>query len=217
MASSQSVADFGDRQVSNSVGILGAEVHDLGLIIGHLVVIAGLLRVESVNISNLDILLSLFQIGVNSNIVTIIGAGSGSGDILHNDLGIGVALGNNLLLSIGDLNELGSVLVPHIVKATNSRPIGIVAALDNGGQLLIGVVPGLSSSNGIAVCSSGNVGLVGDGIRRESGGAQCQSHDHGQHSCNDLLHVCFLHKNLFVSSLASPLSPAVYNVNIIML
>ena len=39
--------------------------------------------------------------------------------------------------------------------------------------------------------------------RRESGGAQCQSHDHGQHSCNDLLHVCFLHKNLFVSGSAS--------------
>ena len=54
-------------------------------------------------------------------------------------------------------------------------------------------------------------------IRRERGGAQCQSHDHGQHSCNDLLHVCFLHKNLFVSDLTSPLSPAVYNVNIIML
>ena len=44
--------------------------------------------------------------------------------------------------------------------------------------------------------------------RRERGGAQCQSHDHGQHSCNDLLHVCFLHKNLFVSDLTSPLSPA---------
>jgi len=40
-------------------------------------------------------------------------------------------------------------------------------------------------------------------VRRESGGAQCQSHDHGQHSCNDLLHVCFLHKNLFASGSAS--------------
>ena len=40
-------------------------------------------------------------------------------------------------------------------------------------------------------------------VRRERGGAQCQSHDHGQHSCNDLLHVCFLHKNLFVSGSAS--------------
>ena len=54
-------------------------------------------------------------------------------------------------------------------------------------------------------------------FRSERHGAQCQSHDHGQHSCNDLLHVCFLHKNLFVSDLTSPLSPAVYNVNIIML
>ena len=62
----------------------------------------------------------------------------------------------------------------------------------------------------------GNSALVGD-FRSERHGAQCQSHDHGQHSCNDLLHVCFLHKNLFVSDLTSPLSPAVYNVNIIML
>ena len=45
-------------------------------------------------------------------------------------------------------------------------------------------------------------GTCGNDIR-ESGGAQCQSHDHGQHSCNDLLHVCFLHKNLFASGSAS--------------
>ena len=64
--------------------------------------------------------------------------------------------------------------------------------------------------------ASGIAGITSNRCR-ESGGAQCQSHDHGQHSCNDLLHVCFLHKNLFVSSLTSPLSPAVYNVNIIML
>ena len=64
--------------------------------------------------------------------------------------------------------------------------------------------------------ASGIAGITSNRCR-ESGGAQCQSHDHGQHSCNDLLHVCFLHKNLFVSDLTSPLSPAVYNVNIIML
>ena len=29
-------------------------------------------------------------------------------------------------------------------------------------------------------------------FRSKRHGAQCQSHDHGQHSCNDLLHVCFL-------------------------
>ena len=79
---------------------------------------------------------------------------------------------------------------------------------------------------GYGCCRPGGAAACAGSRACRGRGRACASTAAGQrerHDCtceecgNDLLHVCFLHKNLFVSDLTSPLSPAVYNVNIIML
>ena len=138
------------------------------------------------------------------------------------NLGLDIG-GDNLVQIQHDILALvvSALLVVHnqvgLSQGTNSNISlvvstgGVVRNIASRGGLTIGDSGVLSRSKGKGhlILANGNVSLAStasitlNGVRRERGGAQCQSHDHGQHSCNDLLHVCFLHKNLFVSDSAS--------------
>ena len=107
---------------------------------------------------------------------------SSLGQRIHNDKIAGGSITGHRIVSISAISGL----------AVGGLGVSVlnVGQLDRlGGHVLAGGISGLDKALRNA--------------SRESGGAQCQSHDHGQHSCNDLLHVCFLHKNLFVSGSAS--------------
>ena len=157
----------------------------------------------------LELAAGLAKVGVSLAVANIGDIGN-SLDI-HSDLGTIVIFYDIVGISSIALDQLG-ILQTGIRGRVASVVSNSLGSLRDGlrvGQGFIRRQTGADTSLGVVEI----VGLH----RSESGGAQCQSHDHGQHSCNVLLHVCFLHKNLFVSDLTSPLSPAVYNVNIIML
>ena len=174
---------------SNLIGVIGLS----GIVVGGLLILAASVGEIAVDLTG-----------------DIVGSGNLS-QVQNHVLGIGLFVQNIGSLSQSIHNDI-SLAIDGIMRIDTSSGLAI-------GGLRIGVA-GIRQGNRrsrIGLISIGALKEAGLDVRRESGGAQCQSHDHGQHSCNDLLHVCFLHKNLFVSDLTSPLSPAVYNVNIIML
>ena len=196
--------DLASRRISSSVelGVLGLASSSVQLVLTALgadVGVGGSLAIRIVNFSD------LFQIHNNR----------GLAGILQNQLGVSGSSAN--ILFVSKLVRQSSYIAIFAL-CTNSRNSIVQGVIRDS---LVGLVRGHIGQSSIGLrtyfCTGLSIiDLIGF-LRRERGGAQCQSHDHGQHSCNDLLHVCFLHKNLFVSDLTSPLSPAVYNVNIIML
>ena len=174
----------------------GNSLEQLGLI--GIIVHSGVeLGVRGLASSQLVLTALLTNIGV-SGTITIIGLISNDGQI-HSDSVLTIVLQNIVSISsLGDGNKLGTsdglgqrlVLIELIESDLLGSAIGITL-------IVLQVLGNVVSVAGLSIVC---IILLSVGERH---GAQCQSHDHGQHSCNDLLHVCFLHKNLFVSGSAS--------------